>query len=130
LFQNILGIAILFFVRLATSLFPSFLSLLNCFAIHVDIDIFCLLYGSIWLGNGTATEEGNVHIKRVINVDDLHAAALEKNETDPDPILEEDSKIWLVPTDDLDETEQKMVDWNPGEILFEFDLLRTDPAES
>jgi hypothetical protein len=86
--------------------------------------------GSIWLGNATATEEGNVHITGTINVDDLHAAALEKFESDPDPILEEGSKIWLVPTDDFEETEQKMVDWNPEEILFEFDLLRTEPTES
>ena len=44
-------------------------------------------------------------------------------------MLQERSKIWLVPADDFDEDNEVMVEWNPDEILFEFDLLNQQPID-
>ena len=76
--------------------------------------------GSKVLGNGTADENGNIHIKGPINYTELH---------DINPEDYNGSKIWLVPAADFDETQQKMVAWNATQILFEFDLLNTRPVE-
>ena len=76
--------------------------------------------GSVSLGNATSDSNGNLHMKNYIDIDALHTAAL-------DTIGGEDVKIWLVPADDFDNVQLKMVGWNPGEILFEFDLLNVNP---
>ena len=76
--------------------------------------------GSKVLGTGTADEQGNIHIKGPIDYTELH---------DINPEDYDGSKIWLVPSADFDETEQKMIAWTPEQILFEFDLLNTLPAE-
>ena len=102
-----------------------------------DFELICYLdpwpgEGSIILGTGTSDAEGNIHIKKEIDVVSLHAEALAKFENYPaETVLEEGSKIWLVPAADFDETEtqQKMVAWNPDQILFEFDLLNQPPTE-
>ena len=44
-------------------------------------------------------------------------------------MLQERSKIWLVPADDFDEDNEVMVEWNPDEILLEFDLLNQQPID-
>ena len=59
-------------------------------------------------------------MQNYIDIDALHTAAL-------DTIESEEVKIWLVPAEDFDNVQLKMVGWNPGEILFEFDLLNVNP---
>lgn len=90
-----------------------------------DYELICYMdpwpgEGSILLGTGTADEEGNVHIKDLIDYDELH-------DVDDETYL--GSKIWLVPAEDFDEAQQKMVTWNADQILFEFDLLNQPPTE-
>ncbi len=77
--------------------------------------------GLVCLGSGIANDEGNVHIKdKLEDLCDLPA--------DYDENYEYGAKIWLVLTDDIDESVEpvQMKGWNPGEYLFEYDLIRYD----
>ncbi len=103
-----------------------------------DFELICYLdpwpgEGSIWLGNGTSDEAGNLHIANVIDIEEIHQAAFTKfegHEEDIDySVLGVGSKIWLVPAADFDEDAQVMEGWNPGEILFEFNLLTHPPID-
>lgn len=92
---------------------------------EADFELICYFdpwpgEGSVSLGNATSDSNGNLHMQNYIDIDALHAAAL-------DTIDSENVKIWLVPADDFDNTQLEMVGWNPGEILFEFDLLNLAP---
>ncbi len=77
-----------------------------------------------WLGwnnlltieSGTSDEYGNVHIKGVFDI--------ESYSDDPDD-KREGVKIWLVPTDEIDE--ESLTGWNPSEYLFEYNLI--NPVE-
>lgn len=69
--------------------------------------------GLICMGNGTADEEGNVHIKESVDTGDLPA---EGDENDG-------AKIWLVLSSDVDCEDAYMSGWNPTEYLFEYDLI-------
>ena len=62
------------------------------------------------LGTGISNEDGNVHIKDVLEYENL-----------PVPEGGDGSKIWLVLAEDFEE--DQMVDWNPTEYLFEYDLI-------
>ena len=91
--------------------------------------------GSVWLGDGTTNEEGNLHIKGIIDIDDLHTIAeakLSSDEYKDDPeaeVLADGQKIWLVPSADFDKDAEVMIGWNPDDILFEFDLLNQPPTD-
>jgi len=77
--------------------------------------------GLICLGSALANDEGNVHIKdKLEGICDLPA--------DYDENYEYGAKIWLVLSDDIDESMDplQMIGWNPGEYLFEYDLIRYD----
>ena len=104
-----------------------------------DFELICYLDHwpgdySVLLGVGTSNEEGNLHIKGEVNIDELHEIAeakLLEYEEDPEAaVLADGQKIWLVPAADFDEDAQIMVGWNPDDILFEFDLLKQEPIES
>ncbi|MHC4799929.1 MAG: hypothetical protein ACYTF1_25110 [Planctomycetota bacterium] len=72
----------------------------------------------ICLGSDRADEDGNVHIREVVDTGDL---------PNPDTDLnEEGAKIWLVLSDDVDCDEEMMFGWNPTEYLFEYDLINFD----
>lgn len=77
--------------------------------------------GLICLGSAIANDEGDVHIKdKLEDLCDLPA--------DYDANYEYGAKIWLVLSDDIDESIDplQMSGWNPGEYLFEYDLIRYD----
>jgi len=67
--------------------------------------------GLIVFGTDIADEEGNVHIKGTAEIDVLPAEGDEN----------EGAKIWLVLAGDVGE--DAMAGWNPGEYLFEYDLI-------
>lgn len=71
----------------------------------------------ICLGSDRADEDGNVHIKEVVDTGDLP-----NSETD----INEGAKIWLVLSDDVDCDDETMFGWNPTEYLFEYDLIQFD----
>lgn len=66
--------------------------------------------GSNCLGTGVANKGGNLNIKGVM----------------PDLVEQvegEGSKIWLVPSSDVDCDEMEMTSWNPSEYLFEYNTV-------
>ena len=63
--------------------------------------------GFIYLGEGTANEYGDVHIKNSVGMHDNL----------------EDAKLWLVLSNDV---ENYMIGWNPIEYLFEYDTIDFD----
>jgi hypothetical protein len=81
--------------------------------------------GIICLGSDRADEEGNVHIKDGVATGDLPAAYDINNDANPDhePGAPHGAKIWLVLSDDVNCDEASMFGWNPGEYLFEYDLI-------
>ena len=72
--------------------------------------------GLIVLGNDVADEDGNVHIKGSAEIEMLPIEEDENASADPPG-----AKIWLVLASDIGEGE--MTGWNPGEYLFEYDLI-------
>ena len=71
--------------------------------------------GLICLGTNISDEDGNINIRGSLDVGDLPA---EYDENYPDG-----AKIWLVLSCDVDCEAAMMIDWNPTEYLFEFDLI-------
>ena len=78
-------------------------------------DIMCL-------GNDTADEDGNVHIKESVDTGDLP-------NPDPDIDINEGAKIWLVLSEAIDCNEGMMFGWSPGKFLFEYDLITFDDTD-
>ena len=78
--------------------------------------------GSFLLGNDTADEEGNIHIKGTINFESLPYWEYTIGEGE-DQYTVTGSKIWLILSSDFNENTKEMDAWNPTEYLFEFDLL-------
>jgi hypothetical protein len=78
--------------------------------------------GSIVLGNGTATGQGNVHIRG-------NAVQLVCNNytgyTTGDYRAGNGTKIWLVPASDIDAATGTFSAWNPDQYLFEKKLINT-----
>ncbi|MHC4623782.1 MAG: hypothetical protein ACYS4W_07755 [Planctomycetota bacterium] len=75
----------------------------------------------ICLGSDRANEGGNVHIKGAEDTGDL---------PNPETDINEGAKIWLVLSDDINCAEATMFGWNPGEYLFEYDLITySKPAD-
>lgn len=81
--------------------------------------------GLIVFGTAMANEDGNILIKGSSVIDSLPA------EGDAN---EDRAKIWLVLSDDVDvnDVNKEMAGWNPGEYLFEYDLITftADVAEA
>ena len=75
--------------------------------------------GLICFGSGIADFEGDVHIKGHLETGDLPGAF------DENP----GAKIWLALTADVDCIGQNMVGWNPGEYLFEYELITFDDTD-
>jgi hypothetical protein len=69
------------------------------------------------LGNSTANEGGNIHIKGSVATGDLPNETFDLN-------YPNGSKIWLVLSEDVDCENQKMIGWTPTEYLFEHNLIR------
>ena len=67
--------------------------------------------GLIIFGTATTNEDGNILIKGSVEIGDL---PIDEDENDG-------AKIWLVLSRDAGEGE--MAGWNPGEYLFEYDLI-------
>ena len=67
--------------------------------------------GLIIFGTAIANEDGNILIKGSAEIGDL---PIDEDEND-------EAKIWLVLSGDAGEGE--MAGWNPGEYLFEYDLI-------
>ncbi len=76
--------------------------------------------GLICLGNGTANEEGNVHIAESVDTGNLPSED-DENEC---------AKIWLVLSSDVDCENSKMIGWNPAEYLFEHNLINFSKTSS
>jgi len=75
--------------------------------------------GLICLGSGTVNEDGNVHIKELVDTGGL------PNETDANA----GAKIWLVLSSDVDCGELEMIAWDPAAYLFEYDLITFDEKD-
>jgi hypothetical protein len=75
--------------------------------------------GLICLGVGMADEYGDVHIRGKIATGSL---PIEDDENDG-------AKIWLVLQSDVECDSQLMIGWNPGEYLFEFDLISFEATQ-
>lgn len=71
----------------------------------------------ICLGSDRANEDGDVHIKEIVDTGDL---------PNPETDINEGAKIWLVLSDDVDCDEEMIFGWNPTEYLFEYDLISFD----
>ena len=68
------------------------------------------------LGNASANEGGNIHIKGSVLTGDLPNETFDLNYPDG-------SKIWLVLTEDVDCENARMIGWNPTNYLFEHNLI-------
>ncbi|MBN2333547.1 MAG: hypothetical protein JXO49_06575 [Deltaproteobacteria bacterium] len=98
----------------------------NGHRLEPGISYTLIYYPDPWPGNGLAClgtaiadEYGNVHIKYTLEgLCDLPA--------DYDQNYGYGAKIWLVLTDDVDETTGQMIGWNPSEYLFEYTLINFD----
>ena len=77
--------------------------------------------GLVCLGSGVADDKGKVHVKG--ELDDLCDLPADYDEN-----FVWGAKIWLILSDDIDESVDplQMKGWNPGEYLFEYDLIRYD----
>lgn len=71
----------------------------------------------ICLGSDRANEDGDIHIKEIVDTGDLP-----NTEND----INEGAKLWLVLSDDVDCDEEMIFGWNPTEYLFEYDLIAFD----
>jgi len=98
--------------------------LFNGHGLEPDTDYTLIYYPDPWPGSGlinlgtaTANEGGNIHIRGSVDTGDL---PIDADENDG-------AKIWLVLSSDVGEGE--MVGWNPGEYLFEYDLISFDDTD-
>jgi hypothetical protein len=105
---------------------PEFDFVFNGHGLEAGLDYTLIYYPDPWpgnglicLGSGTATADGNVHIKNSVDTGDL---PIEGDENDG-------AKIWLVLSDDVDCENQYMVGWNGEEYLFEYDLIEFDDTD-
>lgn len=71
----------------------------------------------ICLGSDRADEDGNIHIREVVDTGDL---------PNPDADINTKAKIWLVLSDDVDCIEEMIMGWDPAEYLFEYDGILFD----
>ena len=75
--------------------------------------------GLICLGEGTANDEGDVHIMGSVDTGDL-------------PIADDQNagaKIWLVLSTDVDCENAVMIGWHGTEYLFEYNLITFDDTD-
>ena len=68
------------------------------------------------LGEGTSNADGNLTIKGNVNLGHDLPHPTDANVSDG-------AKIWLVLSYDYDPVSMSMIDWNPGEYLFEYNLI-------
>ena len=82
--------------------------------------------GLICFGSDRADEDGNVHIKGLVDTGDLPA----EDDDNAPPADPNGAKIWLVLSDDVEcEEDPSMTGWNPAEYLFEYDLITFDDTD-
>jgi len=103
---------------------PTFSFVFNGHSLEPDCNYTLIYYPDPWpgqnltyLGNATANENGNIHIKGSVLTGDLPNETFDLN-------YPNGSKIWLVLTEDVDCENQKMIGWNPTEYLFEHNLIK------
>ncbi|MFO8132781.1 MAG: hypothetical protein R6U10_02435 [Thermoplasmatota archaeon] len=99
---------------------PTFNFVFNGHGLEAGEDYTLIYYPDPWpgeglicLGSGTANEDGDVHIMNAVDTGDLPK----------DPDENDEAKIWLVLSEDVDCQEQKMTGWNPTEYLFEEKMI-------
>ncbi len=109
---------------------PPFDFVFNGHGLEVGANYTLLYYADPWPGNnpgaliasGTVNDEGNIHL----------AGSLDLGMDLPHPgdgNYPDGAKIWLVLSDDYDETTCQMTGWNPAEYLFEYDLISYDDTD-
>jgi hypothetical protein len=103
---------------------PTFDFVFNGHGLEIGTNYTLIYYADPWPGNnpgtsiasGTSNEEGDIHL----------AGSMDLGMDLPDPVDEnypDGAKIWLVLSDDYDETTCQMTAWNPTEYLFEYDVI-------
>lgn len=114
----------------------------NGHGLDPEKDYSLIYYADPWPGNntgalianGTPNEGGNLHLMGSAIIGDLPNPA-DANYLDVDGIDNtgdegEGAKIWLVPSSDYDAENSKMVDWNPTDYLFEYNLIKYDDTDA
>ncbi len=92
--------------------------------LDLNADYTLIYYPNPWLGtggndiaSGTPNEKGNLDLMGLFILDSTPIA----EDTNDDG-----AKIWLVLSDDYDESNKMMKAWNPTEYLFEYNLITYD----
>ena len=105
---------------------PTFDFVFNGHGLEVDQEYTLIYYPDPWpgnglicLGSGTVNVEGDVHI--MANVDTGNFP-IESDENDG-------AKVWLVLSADVDCVNAQMTGWNPGDYLFEYDLINFEDTD-
>lgn len=83
--------------------------------------------GLICLGNGSSTNDGNLHIMGSKDIGDLPKKDDDNAENSNGK--KTGAKIWLVRSNDINCTDTCMTKWNPEEYLFEYDLITYDDTD-
>jgi hypothetical protein len=102
----------------------------NGHGLEIGTNYTLIYYADPWPGNnpgasiakGTANDEGDIHL----------AGSLDPGMDLPDSSdgnYPDGAKVWLVLSDDYDETTCQMTGWNPTEYLFEYDLINYDDTD-
>ena len=106
---------------------PTFDFLFNGHGLEVGANYTLIYYADPWPGNnpgaliasGTVNDGGNIRLTGSLNLSMDLPHSSDGNHPDG-------AKIWLVLSDDYDETSCQMIGWNPAEYLFEYDLISYD----
>lgn len=108
---------------------PEFDFTFNGHGLEPSTEYSLIYYADPWPGNngtliaqGTSNNGGNIHL-----ADSVELGMDIPNTNDfnyPDG-----GKIWLVTTSHYDDTNNKMIGWNPAEYLFENNLITYDETE-
>jgi len=103
---------------------PTFDFVFNGHGLEVGANYTLIYYADPWPGNnpgalianGTANDEGNIHLAGSLDLGmDLPDSG--------DGNYPDGAKVWLVLSDDYDGATCQMTGWNPTEYLFEYDLI-------
>jgi len=103
---------------------PTFDFVFNGHGLEIETDYSLIYYADPWPGNnpgaliasGTSNDEGDIHLAGSVDLGMNLPDSGDENYADG-------AKIWLVLSDDYDETTCAMTGWNPAEYLFEYDLV-------
>jgi hypothetical protein len=127
---------------------PTFDFHYNGHGLELDTDYSLIYYADPWPGDnpgaliaiGTTNHGGNLHLKGSIDLGMSLPHPDDANYEDPggdpgtpgepqQPFPFGGAKIWLVLSSDYDHVEERMVNWNPGEYLFEHALMTYEDTD-